>query len=641
MTSIRARLVNLALPLLGVKRFFAQREKLPERIAKLRQAKPVRPRAKWHKRFAISEFATRGYPVVTITPIGGAQPGAPHLLYLHGGGYVMDIAAVHWDAVMDLCERLGASATVPIYPLAPEHTAPEVLDKMEALYRNLAEQYGAANITVMGDSAGGGMTLALAQMLKDLMESGKNVAFSLNDEDLAQRLLGMLKETYAQAVAVIHAVAPAAEAPGNASLALALSTNVTSMTQSIKAVLSALPTPIDGGGASGASGAGNSVVLPKQNSLDLGKMKSVITEVSDLTLDIDGIAQSIDAERDPERKNLFLQINEDINAGVQKLVEASRQWAGDKQNPVLVRALIDEVYSVETITKNALTVALRDTEISDIRDAANAAAFSATVHAANPSLAGFLQGVASLTKIIIELLRSVASDPTFVDAHVSAVSTAMSTVVEAGRAVVAEETNAEARDRLEAHTSSMEAAVQIMSQLAQHCAANPSDTVSDRTLNARGGEYAAAIRGLVEEATGRRKRDEAKSKVKAELARKEEMLREQRRAEQERKELQRQERLAKQKAIRERRIAKARSSPMTRLATMPSRSRGAATLNPRLRRPRRRPRARRPLPVATGPAHRAQARIRAPATDRDRRARARAQARTRAWTPAMRRAQSR
>ena len=38
MTSIRARLVNLALPLLGVKRFFAQREKLPERIAKLRQA---------------------------------------------------------------------------------------------------------------------------------------------------------------------------------------------------------------------------------------------------------------------------------------------------------------------------------------------------------------------------------------------------------------------------------------------------------------------------------------------------------------------------------------------------------------------------------------------------------------------------
>lgn len=167
MASIRARLVNLALPLLGVKRFFSQPDRLEERIADLRRRKPIRPRAKWHKRFDISEFASRGYPVVTIEPKGGARPGAPHLLYLHGGGYVMDIAAVHWDAVMDLCERLGASATVPLYPLAPEAKAAEVLDAMRALYGELADRYGADHLTVMGDSAGGGMTLALAQMLRD------------------------------------------------------------------------------------------------------------------------------------------------------------------------------------------------------------------------------------------------------------------------------------------------------------------------------------------------------------------------------------------------------------------------------------------------------------------------------------------
>jgi len=166
MASIRARLVNLALPLLGVKRFFSQPDKLAERIARMRRQKPVRPRAKWHKRFDIREFSSRGYPVVTIEPRGGARPGAPHLLYLHGGGYVMDIAALHWDTVVDLCERLGASATVPLYPLAPEAKAAETLDQMRALYLELAERYGADNLTVMGDSAGGGMTLALAQMLK-------------------------------------------------------------------------------------------------------------------------------------------------------------------------------------------------------------------------------------------------------------------------------------------------------------------------------------------------------------------------------------------------------------------------------------------------------------------------------------------
>ena len=166
MASIRARLVDLALPLLGIKRFFAEPDRLDERIAKLRARRPVRPRAKWHKRFDIREFASRGFPVVTIEPRGGARPGAPHLFYLHGGGYVMDIAAVHWDTVADLCERLGASATVPIYPLAPENKAPEVLAAMHSLYLELAARHGAQNITVMGDSAGGGMSLALAQMLK-------------------------------------------------------------------------------------------------------------------------------------------------------------------------------------------------------------------------------------------------------------------------------------------------------------------------------------------------------------------------------------------------------------------------------------------------------------------------------------------
>lgn len=49
MTSLRARLVNLALPLLGIKRFFGEPEKMPDRIAKLRRQKPIRPRAKWHR----------------------------------------------------------------------------------------------------------------------------------------------------------------------------------------------------------------------------------------------------------------------------------------------------------------------------------------------------------------------------------------------------------------------------------------------------------------------------------------------------------------------------------------------------------------------------------------------------------------
>lgn len=164
--SLRARLINLALPLTGIKAFFSQPERMAARLHKARGARPQRPKARWRRIFDITEDSGRGYPVVTITPRGGAADDRPHLLYLHGGGYVLDVAGLHFDAVCRLCQRLGASATVPIYPLAPEHKAPEILAAMRALYGEVAERSGPANLTVMGDSAGGGMTLALAQMLR-------------------------------------------------------------------------------------------------------------------------------------------------------------------------------------------------------------------------------------------------------------------------------------------------------------------------------------------------------------------------------------------------------------------------------------------------------------------------------------------
>lgn len=165
MVSLPARLVNFALPLLGVRRFFSQPEKLDRRIADLRRKQSARPGRALRSEFDISEDASRGYAVVKMQPKRGVGENAPHILYLHGGGYVMDIASVHWPAVGRLCAMTGASATVPIYPLAPEHKADHVIAEMRKLYDELVARYGASNITIAGDSAGGGMALALAQVV--------------------------------------------------------------------------------------------------------------------------------------------------------------------------------------------------------------------------------------------------------------------------------------------------------------------------------------------------------------------------------------------------------------------------------------------------------------------------------------------
>lgn len=167
MRSLSALIVNFLLPLTGVKSFFAEPDKIPVKLQKLRARGPDVPGKAIQRDFNIDCDESRGFPVYTLTPKTGLRAGAPHIVYLHGGGYLMDIARPHWGFVARLCKALGASATVPLYPLAPEHQAPEILQAMHDLYLEVATEHPPQTITMMGDSAGGGMTLALAHRLRD------------------------------------------------------------------------------------------------------------------------------------------------------------------------------------------------------------------------------------------------------------------------------------------------------------------------------------------------------------------------------------------------------------------------------------------------------------------------------------------
>tara|TARA_R110001606_G_scaffold10898_4_gene47070 strand:+ start:3261 stop:4166 length:906 start_codon:yes stop_codon:yes gene_type:complete len=167
MISLRARIVNLLLPLTGTKTFFSNPSEAQEKIEKLRQKGPDLPSKRFRRKFAVLEEQVDGYRVFTIAPKAGARKGDHHVLYLHGGGYVMDMSWAHWNFVGRLVDATGASVTVPIYPLAPEQKCEKLIPQMQQLFGQLAEKHGAANMTVMGDSAGGGLSLALAHALRD------------------------------------------------------------------------------------------------------------------------------------------------------------------------------------------------------------------------------------------------------------------------------------------------------------------------------------------------------------------------------------------------------------------------------------------------------------------------------------------
>lgn len=86
------------------------------------------------------------------------------VLYLHGGGYVGEIDRFHWRYVAALARATGSRVVVPAYPLAPRHTWREVHPPLLRLFEELAIE-SPRGVTLMGDSAGGGLALALAEQL--------------------------------------------------------------------------------------------------------------------------------------------------------------------------------------------------------------------------------------------------------------------------------------------------------------------------------------------------------------------------------------------------------------------------------------------------------------------------------------------
>lgn len=114
----------------------------------------------------------RGRPWVGFTPdqlgqvpaLWTAQPvhSAPILLYFHGGGYVMGNPRTHAALAGYLTRRTGYETCLPDYRLAPEHPFPAAFDDALAAWQALiARGYDPAQIALGGDSAGGGLALAL------------------------------------------------------------------------------------------------------------------------------------------------------------------------------------------------------------------------------------------------------------------------------------------------------------------------------------------------------------------------------------------------------------------------------------------------------------------------------------------------
>ena len=98
---------------------------------------------------------------------GGADPRKV-ILYVHGGGYVSRSCSDHRGFVSAFARNCGFTNLVFEYRLAPENPFPAALDDSVKVYGHLLSNgFKPQNILVAGESAGGGLCLALLLALKE------------------------------------------------------------------------------------------------------------------------------------------------------------------------------------------------------------------------------------------------------------------------------------------------------------------------------------------------------------------------------------------------------------------------------------------------------------------------------------------
>ena len=160
--SLRLRLLNLLL------RFTAR-----PTMARARDPQAERRKfasgARFFHRPAYLAFLDGDLPRVTCCP----RRDDLAILYFHGGAYITGGPETHLTITGRLARLTGLPVFAARYPLAPEDPAPAAFDAALAAHARLLRLYRPDQIILGGDSAGGGLALAL---LAHLCQTGQNPA---------------------------------------------------------------------------------------------------------------------------------------------------------------------------------------------------------------------------------------------------------------------------------------------------------------------------------------------------------------------------------------------------------------------------------------------------------------------------------
>ena len=162
--SLASRLVRYAPSIRRAHEQYASGSGTRAAMVALRSGPPTyAPPSRWGWRVdVVAGVSPDGWPLYVVAPRGGRPEG--RVLFLHGGAYFREMRDWHWRFVERLVRDTNVSALVPIYPLAPVGTADAVVPAVVGLVHDMLRAPDGP-VFLVGDSAGAGMAVAVAQEL--------------------------------------------------------------------------------------------------------------------------------------------------------------------------------------------------------------------------------------------------------------------------------------------------------------------------------------------------------------------------------------------------------------------------------------------------------------------------------------------
>lgn len=157
----RLPLIKLAIRTMRLYALSRKYEVTRQRLNKLASLKPL-PR-----QCRVTPVDAGGVPAEWVS-WEGEDDSDRVILYLHGGGYVICSPTTHRPLALRFARSCRGRALLIDYRLAPEEPHPAALEDAVAAYRwLLGSGIKPSRIVIIGDSAGGGLTLATLQYLRD------------------------------------------------------------------------------------------------------------------------------------------------------------------------------------------------------------------------------------------------------------------------------------------------------------------------------------------------------------------------------------------------------------------------------------------------------------------------------------------